>query len=307
MSNLNQRLESARLLIPQISKNSFATVHDPVAGAFAAYLTKGQNAAIVMVCAKRDMQKDIVDLKAMLNAEGVSKPRIILREPDASYICLKRLENAQKNGHQIPDGFSTRLRVTSLPLQLRSLVRVQTCSRSCILRNECQFAAFLTRIKNAESGTFIVISEDEFAVSSIQEELPRVRIIIRPATIMNGNIEQFTLRQRNLKKTLIQTEMLCGTDKKKKQTIRKITHKINTNADQFFGDSTLTRNCALNLIGEIHQALCQIQELCRTELIGPGPERASWRQNLNYALEITRLMADELFEINNHILTVIKK
>lgn len=307
MSNLNQRLEAARLLIPQISKNSFATVHDPVEGAFAAYLTKGQNAAIVMVCAKRYLKKDISDLKAMLSAEGVSKPRIILREPDASYICLKRLENARKNGHQIPDDFSARLHVTSLPPQLRSLVRVQTCSRTCSLRNECQFAAFLARIKKAGSGTFIVISEDEFAVSSIREEFPKIRITIRSAAPMNEGAEKLTLRRQDLKKILIQTEMLCGTEKKKKEAVRKITQKFKVDADQLFSDPSLTRNRALNLICEIHRALCQIQELCRAELVRAGPERSAWRQNLNYALEITGLSANDFFEINNHILTVIRK
>ena len=71
-TDLNKRLDAARLLIPQISKNSFASIDDPVTGAFAAYLTKGQNAAIVMVCPKRDLLKDVGDLKTMLNAEGIS-------------------------------------------------------------------------------------------------------------------------------------------------------------------------------------------------------------------------------------------
>lgn len=306
-TDLNKRLDAARLLIPQISKNSFASIDDPVTGAFAAYLTKGQNAAIVMVCPKRDLLKDVGDLKTMLNAEGISKPKIILREPNVSYICLKRLENARKNGHQIPDSFSMRLRVASLPPRLRSLAQVQSCSRTCILRNECQFAAFLARIKNAGNGTFIAISEEEFAVSSIQGELPRVRIIIRSAATANGYADQFALRRRDLRKTLIQTEMLCGTEKKKKETIRKITHDVKTNTEQLFDDSSLTRNQALNLIGEIHKALHQIQQLCRAELVGLGPERAAWRQNLNHALEVTSLRADELFEINSQILTVIKK
>ena len=305
-ADLSKRLENARLLIPQISKNSFTTIHDPVAGAVAAYLTKGQKAAIIMVCEKSNLLKDVGDLKALLSIEGISNPKIVLRDKDASYICLKRLKNARKNGHQIPDHFDMRLRVASLPPQLRNLARVQSCPRTCILRNECQFAAFLTKIKRANNGTIIAMSEDEFVVSSAQEGRPRVRIIIRPVTAIKESVDQRSLRFRDLKKALIQTEMLCGTEKKKKESIRKITYKTKLNAERLFRDSTLTRNQALSLVGEIHQALCQIQKLCQVELVGSGPERTAWRKNLNHALEITNLEADELFEINGHILTVIK-
>ena len=93
-ADLSKRLENARLLIPQISKNSFTTIHDPVAGAVAAYLTKGQKAAIIMVCEKSNLLKDVGDLKALLSIEGISNPKIVLRDKDASYICLKRLKNA---------------------------------------------------------------------------------------------------------------------------------------------------------------------------------------------------------------------
>ena len=118
------------------------------------------------------------------------------------------------------------------------------------------------------------------------------------------NAKKKQLFLRDLKKILIQTEMLCGSGKRQKETIREIIAQIKVDMDLLFVDSGFIRRTeALILIEKIHQELLSIQEMCHGELTKPGPERKSWRRNLNRALSATKISKGELFDINKHAIT----
>ena len=111
--------------------------------------------------------------------------------------------------------------------------------------------------------------------------------------------------RHDLKKILIQTEMLCGPAKKQKEAIREIVTQIRVDMDLLFVEpGSIRRTEALILVEKIHQGLLDIQRICYKDLSKPGTERKSWRKNLNRAISATELKSDEIFDIDSCALTV---
>ena len=111
--------------------------------------------------------------------------------------------------------------------------------------------------------------------------------------------------RHDLKKILIQTEMLCGPAKKQKGVIREIVTQIEADMDLLFVEpGSIRRNEALILVEKIHRGLLDIQKICCKDLLKPGTERKSWRQNLNRTISATELKSDEIFDIGSCALTV---
>ena len=121
-ADLRQHLSDAKALLPLFSKEQYLRpVRNVVAGMVATIIgivcAGSDKTPIIMVSKPSQIKSDVAKLQSILDIIAslgyLIHPKIVVMKPARKYLCLKRLRNAESNGHQFSHHLKSQLTLES--------------------------------------------------------------------------------------------------------------------------------------------------------------------------------------------------
>ena len=304
--DLKQCLTDATALLPLLSKEQYLRpVGDVVAGTVATIIgtvcAGNDNMPIIMVSKPSQIKSDAAKLQSILDIIGslgyLIHPKIVVMKPARKYLCLKRLRNAELNGHQFPHYLKSQLTLESCSQQVQDLLGVQSCSKSCRYYGECRYQDFKYQMASGKTQ-FQVYTEQMFANALRGDTLPRKRRVVCSADIkLEAKGEPCVLKRYELDKLLTQCELLCSPAKRQKRVVYQETAAIRELEKELFYNPEVTVSQASRILMNIHDRFVKIEKLCDAALSQKGAERELWKRRLKRVIRDTDKLSASMINI----------
>lgn len=305
-ADLKQFLTDATALLPLLSKEQYLRpVEDVVAGTVATIIgtvcAGSDNTPIFMVSKPSQIKSDVAKLQSILDIiEDLGylvHPKIVVMKPARKYLCLKRLRNAELNGHQFPHYLKTQLTLESCSQQVQDLLGVQSCSKSCRYYEKCRYQDFKHRMASGKTQ-LQAYTEQMFANALRGNTLPRKRRVVCSADIkLEAKGESCVLKRYELDKLLTQCELLCSPAKRQKRAVYQETAAIRELEKELFYNPEVTISQASRILTNIHDRLVKIEKLCNAALSQKGTERELWKNRLKRVIKDTDKLSNSMINI----------
>ena len=283
-------IRDTKTLLPLLSQQQFSRpVNNVVAGTVATIIRivcadSSFTTPVIMVCKPQSIKADTQTLQEVLDVIGeldvLPIPKVSVMEPARNYVCLKRLRNAETNGHQFSSDVHSKLLLESCSRQIKDLLGVQSCSKSCWFHNQCRYQEFKREMASGEKK-IQAYTEQMFLSHLRGNSLPQKRMVVYPSDIELDANSSCVLKRYDLKKLLTQCEMLCSPAKRQKRAVFQETAAIRELEKELFFNPRITMAQANLILKDIHDRFVKIEKLCAAALSQKGTERELWKNRLN--------------------------
>ncbi len=305
-ADLRQHLSDAKALLPLFSKEQYLRpVRNVVAGMVATIIgivcAGSDKTPIIMVSKPSQIKSDVAKLQSILDIIAslgyLIHPKIVVMKPARKYLCLKRLRNAESNGHQFSHHLKSQLTLESYSQQMQDLLGVQSCSKSCRYYDKCRYQDFKNQMASGKIQ-LQAYTEQMFANALRGNALPKKRRVVCPTDVNpEAKDKSCVLKRYDLDKLLTQCELLCSPAKRQKRAVYQETAAIRELEKELFYNPEVTVSQASRILTNIHDRFVKIKKLCDEALSQKGTEREQWKNRLNRVIQNTNELSTSMINI----------